>query len=513
MSQQSAVGARAPGGMVSPVTGGPFFHLEAVAITDQACQGTACFVARHRDPERWAQAEGESPRVHCLGRCYAAPATAAETARPPVEIDAPHAVVLERVAAGGAPTLAASRAAEGYRGLEHALGLPPAEIVDEIDASGLRGRGGAAFPTGRKWRAVLAQGATTAYVVCNADEGDPGAYVDRFLLEDDPHAVLEGLAIAALATGAQRGYVYVRKEYPEALAVTERAVAEARAEGIFGPRLLGDGPPFDVEVVEGQGSYVCGEETALLNALEGRRPDVRARPPYPSERGLFGAPTVVNNVETLAAVPWILRHGAAPYAAMGTNGSPGTKVVSLSSLFRRPGLYEVELGTRVRDIVERLGGGLTDGELRGVLVGGPLAGILPPHLLDTPLDFEAMRRVGCEVGHGGVVAVDQHTSIPELVHHVFRFGAYESCGKCTPCRVGAARIEDIFGAAIAGAPGAGTHALPVLASELSEASAREWRATVAALAATSLCGHGGGLAAFAESVMAHFREEVDRCLG
>jgi formate dehydrogenase iron-sulfur subunit len=498
---------------MSPLTSGSFFHLEAVAITDQACQGTACFVARRRDPERWARADAESPRVHCLGRCYAAPAAASETARPRVEVDAPHAVVLERVAAGGAPTLAAYRAAGGYRALERALTLSRAAVVEEIEASGLRGRGGAAFPVGRKWRAVLAQGAPTTYVVCNGDEGDPGAYVDRFLLEDDPHAVLEGLAIAALATGAERGYVYVRKEYPQALAVTEGAVAEARAEGILGPQLLGGGPPFDVEVVEGQGSYVCGEETALLNALEGRRPDVRARPPYPSERGLFGAPTVVNNVETLAAVPWILRHGATRYAAMGTNGSRGTKVVSLSSLFRRPGLYEVELGIPVRDIVERLGGGLIDGELRGVLVGGPLAGVLPPHLLDTPLDFEAMRSVGCEVGHGGVVAVDQHTSIPELVHHVFRFGAYESCGKCTPCRVGAAHIEEMFGAALVAAPAPGVEALPVLASELSEATVREWRATVAALAATSLCGHGGGLAAFAESVITHFGDEVDRCLG
>jgi NADH:ubiquinone oxidoreductase subunit F (NADH-binding) len=489
-----------------------FFHLRAVTIGDQACQGTACFLARHRDPATWERAAHASPRVYCLGRCFAAPATAADTGRPHVEVAAPRAVVLDRASAGGAPTFTAYRASGGYQALEQALRLGPSAIVSEIEASGLRGRGGAAFPAGRKWRAVRDRRAATAYVVCNADEGDPGAYIDRYLLEDDPHAVLEGLAIAALATGARRGYVYVRKEYPAARAAIERAVREASDEGVLGARLLGDGPPLDVDVVEGQGSYVCGEETALLNALEGRRPEVRARPPYPSERGLFGAPTVVNNVETLAAVPWIVRHGAGAYREMGTDTSPGTKVVSLSSSFRRPGLYEVELGTPVRDIVNNLGGGVADGKLRGVLVGGPLAGILPPHLLDTPLDFEAMRRVGCEVGHGGVVAIDEHTSIAELVHHVFRFGAYESCGKCTPCRVGAARIEGMFAAALPKPPHTTSHALPALETELWETAEHEWRATVTALAEASLCGHGSGLAAFARSVMAHYGDEVEQCL-
>jgi NADH:ubiquinone oxidoreductase subunit F (NADH-binding) len=472
------------------------FRLAGVDITDQLCQGTACFAAQHRDPPRWERAEESTPRVYCLGRCYAAPAAANDATRPHVGVDAPVPVVLERVAAGGARAFDAYRARGGYDALAHALTLPPHGLVAEIEASGLRGRGGAAFPTGRKWRAVLDQDADTTYVVCNADEGDPGAYIDRFLLEDDPHVVLEGLALAALAVGARRGYVYVRKEYPQALATIDAAVGEARAAGVLGTRLLGDGPPFEVTVVEGEGSYVCGEESALLNALERRRPEVRARPPYPSERGLFGQPTVVNNVETLAAVPWILRHGGASYAAMGTDRSRGTKVVSLNSLFRRPGLYEVELGLPVREIVERLGGGLAEGELRGVLIGGPLAGVLPPHLLDTPLAFEDLRRVGCEVGHGGVVAFDEHTSIAALVHHVFRFGAYESCGKCTPCRLGASRVERLF------APDTPQDA----------AAGDEARDIVAALAATSLCGHGTGLAAFANSVLAHFGEEVEPCL-
>ena len=480
-------------------SGGSFFHLTGVAVTDQPCQGTACFVARHRAPDRWAQAAASEPRIYCLGKCHVSPAIATDDAPPRVEVDAPEPVVLGRIVAGGATTFTEARAAGAYGALERALSMSPEAIIDDVDSSGLRGRGGAAFPAGRKWRAARAAGAATSFVVANADEGDPGAYLDRVILEGDPHAVIEGLAIAAVAVGAVGGFVYVRKEYPLARERIERAVAEARAAGVLGSRLLGQGMPFDVRVVEGEGSYVCGEETALLNALEGKRPEVRARPPYPAERGLFGQPTVVNNVETLAAIPWIVSRGGLAYAAMGTPGSTGTKVLSLNSLFRRPGVYEVELGVPVRDVVERLGGGLADGELRGVLIGGPLAGVLPPHLLDTPLGFNELRAIGCEVGHGGVVAFDEHTTIPELVHHVFRFGADESCGKCTPCRLGTARIEVLLRAAVSGAapPGA----------------AIEWRDIVTALAATSLCGHGTGLAAFASSVIAHYGAELARCLG
>jgi formate dehydrogenase iron-sulfur subunit len=420
---------------------------------------------------------------------------ASDRARPHVGIDASTPVVLARVAAGGAPTVDRYRATGGYVALEAALAVPPSRLVDELECSGMRGRGGAAFPTGRKWRAAAAVDADERYVVANADEGDPGAFGDRIVLEEDPHAVIEGLAIAALAIGARRGVVYVRKEYPDAASAIARAVADARAAGVLGVSLLGSGPAFDVDVAVGEGSYVCGEETALLEALEGRRPTVRVRPPFPAERGLFGRPTVVNNVETLAAVPWIVANGGAAYAAMGTPSSPGTKVLSLSSLFQRPGLYEVELGLPVRDVVERIGGGLTNGALRGVLVGGPLAGILPAHLLDVALDFDALRAVGCEVGHGGIVAFDEHTSIVELVRHVFRFAAYESCGTCTPCRLGAARVEALL------EPDAG------------RAAPDEVAAIIDALGLTSLCGHGTGLAAFARSAVTHYREELEPWLG
>jgi NADH:ubiquinone oxidoreductase subunit F (NADH-binding) len=243
----------------------------------------------------------------------------------------------------------------------------------------------------------------------------------------------------------------------------------------------------------GAGSYVCGEETSLLESIEGRRPMVRARPPYPTERGLHGKPTLVQNVETLANVPWIVRNGAAAYAALGHATSRGTKLVSLNSLFRRPGLYEVELGTPVRRIVEELGGGLADGKLEGVLIGGPLAGVLPPALLDTPFAFEELRAVGASVGHGGIVAFDQRTSAVDLLIHAFEFGAFESCGKCTPCRLGSRRVVELLSAPS-----------PDRKTEVAE--------VVSALRLTSLCGLGGGLAELADSVARHYPEELARCL-
>lgn len=476
------------------IDGRSFYHLADVVIDHQLCQGTACFVAQQRNSLRWAQAERSDPRVYCLGHCYAGPAAAVDRWRPVTEIACDTAIILPRIARSVKSDMNSYRLDGGYGGLARALTIGPEATLAEVEASRLRGRGGAGFPTGAKWRAARTHPAGPRAVVVNADEGDPGAYIDRILLEDDPHAVLEGMAIAAFAIGAQEAHVYVRREYPIALVAIRKAVAEAEGAGVLGKSLLGEGPPLSVTVVEGKGSYVCGEETALLNALEGRRPTVRARPPFPTEHGLFGAPTVVNNVETLAAVPWILHNGGHAYAAMGYGTSRGTKVVSLNSLFRRPGLYEVEFGTPVTEIVDGLGGGLVDGGLKGLLIGGPLAGILPPHLLETPLAFDELRGIGAGVGHGGMVAFDHNTSIVDLVHHVFRFGAYESCGACTPCRVGAARVAEMF------APGASVNPA-------------EWRSTVHALGATSLCGHGSGLAEFARSVIAHYGTELAACRG
>jgi NADH:ubiquinone oxidoreductase subunit F (NADH-binding) len=435
------------------------------------CRGTACFVARHRDLERWRAACVEGAGVCCLGKCHRAPACAEDETRPVIEVRSPKAIVLERISTG-------VRSGE-YSALAQARDFSGEALIRAIEASGLRGRGGAGFPTGRKWAAVRRQPGAGKVVVANADEGDPGAYIDRMILEEDPHALIEGLAIAAHAVGAGKGYVYLRREYPKAEAAVRAALAEAKSG-------------LDIELVIGQGSYVCGEETALLNSIEGRRPEVRARPPYPTDRGLFGRPTLVNNVETLVNVPWIVKHGAEAYRSLGFSKSRGTKAVSLNSLFRRPGLYEVEFGIPVRRIVEEIGGGLAGGTLKGLLIGGPLAGILPPRLLDTPFGFEELRAVGASVGHGGIVAFDERTSIADLVHHVFEFGASESCGKCTPCRLGSRRIEEIFRA------GKGRR------SEVNE--------VVSALRTTSLCGLGTGLAEFADSVARHYPEEFAACL-
>jgi NADH:ubiquinone oxidoreductase subunit F (NADH-binding) len=456
-------------------------------------------VARHLDPLRAHAASAQQARVQCLGKCYAAPASAADTARPRIEVASREPIVLRRVAAGGAATFAAYRQMDGYRALERALGRPPAWATGEIERSGLRGRGGAGFPAARKWRAVSSAQSPHKYIVANGDEGDPGAYIDRFLMEEDPHAIIEAMIIAAWAVGADRGVVYVRAEYPAALGQMRSAVQDARREGILGRQVLGRTFAFDIDVVAGHGSYVCGEETALLNAIEGVRPDVRSRPPYPAERGLFGSPTLVHNVETLASVPWILARGGDAYAALGRGTSRGTKVVSLNSLFRRPGLYEVELGMPLSAIVDELGGGVGSGRLAAVLVGGPLAGLLPPALLDTPLAFDEMHAVGASVGHGGVIAVDEHTSIPELLGHVSAFAADESCGVCSPCRLGTRRIEQIVGTALAGRPEVGARNV--------------WRALVPTLAETSLCGHGRGMADFASSIERYFGRELDQCLG
>jgi formate dehydrogenase iron-sulfur subunit len=409
-------------------------------------------------------------------------------------------VILERLIHGNAGALAAYQASGGYRALEAALQSTPSGVVEALEEAALRGRGGAGYPTGRKWKSVASQNSSQKYVVANADEGDPGAYVDRFLMEGDPHALIEGMLIAAHAVGATRGWIYLRSEYPAAGVRLEAAIKEAQEAGLLGGHCLGRGRPFDLEVYTGGGSYVCGEETALLRSLEGVRPEVMTRPPYASESGLHGRPTLVNNVETLAAVPWIIRNGSDAYKRMGFSGSRGTKVVSLNSLFRRPGLYEVEFGTTIRHVVEELGGGLVEGSsLQGVIVGGPLAGIVPPRLMDTRLGFEEMRNIGCSVGHGGVIAFDQHTSILELLHHVFAFGAFESCGKCTPCRVGSRQVER------------------ALAGLLRQPASSPWNAALhrealEALHWTSLCGLGTGLAEFANSVLRHYGKEFDACL-
>ena len=475
-----------------------FYHLPHGEHAGKACQGTACFAARHLNPARWAEAMQTHPRVYCLGECFAAPAKGQTHPCPPLRVCSRQGIVLGRMASGGARSLAGYQKQGGYAALAKALAHSPEDVLAAVEKSSLRGRGGAGFPTGRKWRAVAQQAPGAKYVVANADEGDAGAYIDRYLMEDDPHSLIEGMILAGYAVGAAKGYIYLRIEYPSSGTVLRAALAEARAAGWLGPRVGGSDFAFELEVYAGHGSYVCGEETSLLRSIEGKRPEVMARPPYPTERGLFDRPTLLNNVETLVNVPWIVAHGGEAYAALGFSKSRGTKALSLNSLFVRPGLYEVEFGVTVRHIVEELGGGLRGGgKLKGVIIGGPIIGMIPPHLLDTPLGFEELAAIGAGVGHGGVVAFDEHTSIPDLVQHVFSFGAYESCGKCTPCRSGSGRIEDLFTNALAG--------------DATKADLQECRDLVTALKLASLCGHGTGLARFAESILRYYPTEIEPC--
>jgi formate dehydrogenase iron-sulfur subunit len=336
----------------------------------------------------------------------------------------------------------------GWAGLRHALEMldaDPAAVVDAVTRSGLRGRGGAAFPTGIKWNTVRRADAPRKYIVCNADEGDSGTFADRMLMEGDPYALIEGMAIAGVAVGATQGYIYVRSEYPHAVATLREAVARAAAAGFLGADLLGARRGFDLEVRVGAGSYVCGEETALLESLEGRRGVVRAKPPLPALAGLFGMPTVINNVLTLAALPAILADGADRYAALGVGRSRGTLALQLAGNVARGGLLELAFGTSLREVVEGFGGGTRSGRaLKAIQVGGPLGAYLPPRHWDLALDYEAFSAAGAALGHGGIVLHDAGADLAALARHAMEFCAVESCGKCTPCRIGARRGVEVI---------------------------------------------------------------------
>jgi formate dehydrogenase iron-sulfur subunit len=342
-------------------------------------------------------------------------------------------------------SIADYRAHDGYRGLERALALAPAAIVDAVTQSGLRGRGGAGFPTGIKWKTVLDTDADQKYIVCNADEGDSGTFADRMIMEGDPFVLIEGMTIAGIATGATQGYVYIRSEYPDAVATMRNAVAIARAAGYLGAQVRGSPLAFDIEVRVGAGAYVCGEETALLDSLEGKRGMVRAKPPLPAHKGLFGKPTVINNVISLASVPIILAQGASFYRDFGMGRSRGTMPIQLAGNIRRGGLFEAAFGVTLGELVEDIGGGSATGRpVRAVQVGGPLGAYFPPALFDTPFDYEAFAARDGLIGHGGVVVFDDTVDMMRQARFALEFCAIESCGKCTPCRIGSTRGVEVI---------------------------------------------------------------------
>jgi NADH-quinone oxidoreductase subunit F len=329
--------------------------------------------------------------------------------------------------------------------------LSPEDIIKTIESSGLRGRGGAGFPTGQKWRMVRQQPGETKYVICNGDEGDPGAFMDRMILESFPYRVIEGLAIAAVAVGAHEAIFYVRHEYPQALRRVKAALAECERRGWLGDRLLGSDYPLRISIKEGAGAFVCGEETALIASVEGRRGMPRLRPPFPAQSGLWGKPTLINNVETLAMVPWIIRHGGEEFAAIGTKTSKGTKVFSLAGKIQRAGLIEIPMGTTLRQIVEEIGGGVAAGRtFKAVQMGGPSGGCVPARLADTPVDYESLRDVGAIMGSGGMVVLDDTACMVDIARYFLQFTQNQSCGKCTFCRIGTKRMLELLNLLCAG---------------------------------------------------------------
>jgi formate dehydrogenase iron-sulfur subunit len=342
-------------------------------------------------------------------------------------------------------SLADYRAHGGLTGLERALGMAPADMVAEVTNSGLRGRGGAGFPTGIKWKTVSEAKADRKYIVCNADEGDSATFADRMLMEGDPFTLIEGMVIAGLACGATKGFVYLRSEYPIAIAVMQKAVEIARAEGLLGAKVLGRGPTFDMEIRVGAGAYVCGEETSLLNSLEGKRGIVRAKPPLPALQGFMGKPTVVNNVISLASIPVIFEKGAEHYKNFGLGRSRGTIPLQIAGNVKHGGLYEIAFGLTLGEIVDKIGGGTASGRpVKAVQVGGPLGAYFPRSLFDTPFGYEEFAGKDGLIGHAGLTIFDDSADMLEMARFAMEFCAIESCGKCTPCRIGAVRgVETI----------------------------------------------------------------------
>ncbi len=333
----------------------------------------------------------------------------------------------------------------GFEGLRKALSMNAADIVQEVTDSGLRGRGGAAFPTGIKWKTVLGTPSEQKYIVCNADEGDSGTFSDRMLMEGDPLCLIEGMTIAGLATDATKGYIYVRSEYPHAIDALNRAISAATEAGWLGADIQGSGKTFELEVRKGAGAYICGEETSLLDSLEGKRGLVRAKPPLPAIKGLFGKPTVINNVISLASVPYILAKGAQAYANYGMGRSKGTLPFQLAGNIRQGGLVEKAFGLTLRELLFDFGGGSASGRpIKAVQVGGPLGAYLPESQWDVPMDYEAYMKVSAMIGHGGIVAFDDTAKMNDMARYAMEFCAVESCGKCTPCRIGSTRGTEVI---------------------------------------------------------------------
>ncbi|MCD4671490.1 MAG: NADH-quinone oxidoreductase subunit NuoF [Anaerolineaceae bacterium] len=388
-------------------------------------------------------------------------------------------------------------AVDGYMALAKSISeLTPEEVIDTVLKSGLRGRGGAGFPTGRKWQFASGSKGSPKYIICNADEGDPGAFMNRRVLESDPHAVIEGMAIAAYAIGSSQGYIYCRAEYPEAVRTLRIAIKQAREFGLLGSNILGSDFSFDLEVRMGAGAFVCGEETALMASIEGKRGEPRTRPPFPAVKGLWNQPTNINNVETYATVPQVILKGAEWFASMGTEHSKGTKTFALAGDVNNTGLIEVPMGITLREIIFEVGGGIKNGKnFKAIQTGGPMGGCLPASDLDLPVDYESLSQAGSMMGSGGMIVMDEETCMVDIARFFMEFTQEESCGKCVPCRVGTRRLLEILTDICDGKGKAGDiETLEMLCKQIKQ---------------DSLCGLGQGAPNPVESTLKHFRDEYE----
>lgn len=382
----------------------------------------------------------------------------------------------------------------GYQALYHVIHeMTPADVVQEITKSGLRGRGGAGFPTGLKWATVAKMPPGQKYVICNGDEGDPGAFMDRSVLESDPHRVLEGMAIAGYAIGANQGYIYVRAEYPLAITRLQKAIQQGKKLGVLGAQIFGSPFDFRVDIRVGAGAFVCGEETALIASVEGGRGNPRPRPPYPAQSGLWGYPTLINNVETFGNIISIINKGAEWFANIGTEKSKGTKIFSLTGKIRNNGLIEVPMGITLREIVEEMGGGVPEGEVKAVQTGGPSGGCIPADALDTPVDYESLAKLGSMMGSGGMVVMDQNTSMIEIAQFYMEFCRGETCGKCIPCRAGTVQMYEAL--------------TKILNKQATQTDIEQLEQLCQMVKATSLCGLGQSAPNPVLSTLRYFKDE------
>ncbi len=507
LSEESLIGE-------APLLGAVSFYegLGAGRMSKPACvcSGSACLTAGRQEAIRKALrarfAEEDIGEVCCLGRCYEAGAFSLHgrnwSGHAPEDVNAiidgeivPEPTTYNVGCNLDSPLLVGKDAESDscYETLLSALKQSPEALLSEIKTSKLRGRGGAGFPLATKWQSCREVDATPKYIVCNADEGDPGAFSDRYLLEERPHLVLAGMIAAGFIVGAEFGVLYIRSEYPESIVAVEKAISDLDARGLLGKPLGKSGLTFDIQIAKGAGAYICGEETALLASLEGLRPEVRIRPPYPTVSGLFGKPTVVNNVETLALVPPMLRMGGEAFSQIGTPGSTGTKLVSLDSFFKKPGVYEVAMGTPFLEVIEEMGGGFRE-PVKALQVGGPLGCIVPQSEWENlTLDFESFSQRGFLLGHAGIVSIPESFRMLDYLAHLFLFTAQESCGKCFPCRLGSIRGFELLEKAAREK----TTVDPVLLDDLLET-----------LELGSLCALGGGLPLSIRNALTHFATEL-----